>query len=298
MTGDEITQPLHPLRCPQCQLVTDAHKPFCPRCKLDLRYGSPTRIKSGKCIYCEKYRRFSEEHIFGKWLKKYYLSQHKRTKHTLLRPQRLAFWEKVPVHTESIDAMATPYDTVVLNVCVECNNGWMSKLQDNAKPLIKALADGSWPTFSDAERDLIARWSLMVSINLECHGRMLHTTQRQRTALKNGSVPPGSRVSIARMHDSTCAGESFYRSVAVPIGIEQGEFLKIQSTYFCVERVAFHTLTSLDDRILETGMMSAGVVAARLPRLIWPVQESSLETMHIRLRRDDLENVQRLLGPV
>ncbi|MGF6723797.1 hypothetical protein P3T43_003152 [Paraburkholderia sp. GAS41] len=298
MTSDEVTQPFHPFRCPRCKLETVASTPFCTRCKLDLRYGSPGKVQSGKCVYCTKTRKFSEEHAFGKWLKKRYGGRHTRTRHWLRRPERVAFWENIPVHTESVDLPAPPYDTVVLNVCAECNNGWMSRLQNSAAPLVETLADGKWPDFSDEQRDLIVRWVLMVSINFECLGKIPHTTQQQRTLLRDGVIPPGCRISIAHMQDASCTGDSFSRTVALPIGIGPSEYLTMQSTYFCVEQAAFHTLTSLGDQTLEIGIMSSGLSNARLPRMIWPVLEPLTDATLTRLRGSDLNDVQRCFGPV
>jgi hypothetical protein len=298
MIGDEVTQPFHPPRCARCKLETEASTPFCARCKLDLRYGSPGSVKKGPCIYCGETRQFSAEHIYGKWLRERYGGLHTRTRHTLSRPARVAFWESVPVHRESVDSQGTPFDKTVLNVCETCNNGWMSRLHVLAAPFIETLADREWPDFSDEQRDLVARWVLMVSINLECYGRIPQTTQQQRTLLMGGVMPPGCRISVAHMEDASCSGLNFFRPVLAPIDIGAGKHLPIQSTYFCVGRVAFHTLMSLGDSLLSVGLLAAGP-KARLPRMIWPTLEPLTAETRVLLRTsDDLDAVQQCFGPV
>lgn len=138
------------------------------------------------------------------------------------------------MHGEAFAQSGDPYTIVVRNVCKSCNNGWMSVLQDEAKPLVHALAKGEKLTFDEPHRLTLARWSAMVTINLECHARMLRTAQIQRTALMNGKMPEGWRVGIARMVDTDCAGQSFHRAVAVPIGIGNGDYLSIGNTYFTI----------------------------------------------------------------
>lgn len=236
-------------------------------------------------------KKITEEHIFGKWLKDHISNEDKKITPLLSRPEKLAFWKESIFHTERLHSVK-PFDAKVPNVCSDCNNVWMSQLHTAAKHLIVALARGEWPAISNADCEIIARWAMMISINLECFGRILQTTQQQRTLLMNGKTPPGFRLSIGRMTDQTCSGSYFYRPLMVPIEIEDGEFVKIQSTYFCIENIAFHTLTSQSNITLEAGLTSAGITEAHVPVMLWPKMD--FKEINTRVCRAALEKLQGL----
>jgi len=121
---------------------------------------------------------------------------------------------------------------------------------------IRATMDAAFPdalvvcelpelaNLSVSEINILVRWVIMVSINLEYHGNIPHTSQYQRTKIFKGEIPSGWRVSFALMVDRSCAGESFYRRLGSHL--EEGENGRhcFASTYFCIENVAFHTLTA------------------------------------------------------
>jgi hypothetical protein len=218
--------------------------------------------------------------------------------HRLNRPEKHVFWEASAMHGEDFVRSGDPYTTVVRNVCESCNNGWMSALQDQAKPIVYALANGEWPVLDVEQRRVLARWSTMVTVNLECYARMLRTTQFQRTTLMNGDMPSGWRLGIGKMADTDCAGRSFDRAIAVPIGIgKRDEYLTIGSTYFVIELAAFHTLSSLGDIALSGGLLGAGLSEVKFPTTdIWPkyFAENSQEVSEIT--GFDLDNIQRHFG--
>lgn len=217
--------------------------------------------------------------------------------HHLNRPEKHVFWEKTPIHGEDFIRSGDPYTTVVRNVCEICNNGWMSKLQDQARPLVYALAKGDQIAFDEPKIFILARWSAMVTINLECHARMLRTKQFQRTDLMNGDMPPGWRLSIARMVDTACAGRSFHRAIAVPIGMgTKGEYLELGSTYYVIERAAFHTLSSIGDRTLIVGLRAIGISEDEFPTMdLWPHYDAEDQELP-QITGLDLDNIQRQFG--
>ena len=57
---------------------------------------------------------------------------------------------------------------VVDSVCkTECNNGWMSVLQNDTKPLIKSLLDNSTTTLDVMDCKLLTSWAVMSTMTLE-----------------------------------------------------------------------------------------------------------------------------------
>lgn len=288
--------PYQPTQCPRCQASTEKNIPFCGSCQFDLRHGSPKRRKTGTCIYCGKYRKFSGEHIFPNWLSAQYPRRSLKTLHHLNRPENYKVGEKSKIHGVTEFRQGDPYIEKVWNVCAPCNNGWMSKLQNEAKPLIKIFAEGGWTNLSETECKLLARWATMVSINFQCHARLLNATKYQRTTLMEGSMPSGWKISIGSMITTEDAGHSFHRSIQVPTQIEEGKNLLIDSAYFCIERVAFHTLSSIADQLLNSGM-KYGIGKFILPmRGIWPFDPLADQTVGCVLMKEDLVAIQQQLG--
>lgn len=296
-SDDQPKQPTQPEKCPQCTLPTQPETPFCERCNFDLRYGMKP-VKRGKCIYCENTRDFAREHIFPDWLSKVFPKRHRKRLHVLGRPERIAFWEEIKVIENGSEAQGDPYDTVVYNVCGVCNNGWMSTLQTQAKTLVESLAKGMFWILSEADNKLLCRWVTMVSINLQCHARILVAPQWQRTALMNGSSPDGWRVSVGRMTNVGSAGSSFCTTASVPIGLGDGDFLKITSTAFVIERAIFHSFSSIGNQTLEIALRGVGLGELASPlRPVWPLPSqsvnepgknlSSIDQLYRLLRRVD-----------
>jgi hypothetical protein len=52
-------------------------------------------------------------------------------------------------------------------VCATCNNGWMSVLQNEAKPLVLPLMNGERTTLNESKQKLIAAWAAMTVICAE-----------------------------------------------------------------------------------------------------------------------------------
>lgn len=52
-------------------------------------------------------------------------------------------------------------------VCATCNNGWMSRLQERAKPIVLALVRGAETTLSVHDQDLLSAWATMSTITSE-----------------------------------------------------------------------------------------------------------------------------------
>lgn len=271
-----------PDACPQCRLnVTSVEKPFCARCGFDLFYGKLRKKTTvGKCIYCEQEGKLSAEHIYGKWLINVFGRATRTRIHSVGRPSKQAFWEKVPFHRDSPDpAQGDVFDSTVSNVCELCNNTWMSDIHKAARPLVTHLANGGWQVHSTEEAAVISRWVAMVSINLECQGRILNTPQHQRTALKNGQMPDGWEVRFGNLAESRRS--SYFQTLAVPIEVgSEGIPLYFNNTHFCVERVVFHSRSSIGNMSLGLALTAAGQSNTKLPTTqLWPSDGRSVDEL-------------------
>ena len=276
--------------CRRCFRDCQPEDVFCSRCGFDLRYGVSQRARRGVCIYCERYCELSDEHIYGAWLDREFLQEASVHRHTLSRPIREAI--EAPLEVRSTSAMRRPYSEKVRNVCEQCNNGWMSGIYEAARAETKMLANGFWPRFSDEQASFLSRWALMVSINLECKGRVRSVSQAQRTALMNGRMPDGVRVSISKLRYEPRAWD-WVRAFSVP-DPETGSLVNGQSTFFKVEHIAFHVI-SVEGKGFELLEMERSFIP-RLPRQIWPTNEGPLIRNKISCAIDDLVTLQLHMG--
>jgi hypothetical protein len=276
MDFNKVKMPDIPGNCPQCSRKTIGAVPFC-ECNFDLRHGTAARQrKFGVCIYCPNNGRMllSEEHVFGKWLtRRFPKSPTVPTKHTLSRPEDLEFGKTSVVHQRTYDKRGHQYYQTVWNVCEKCNGGWMSRLHIEAQNIIIRFAGGEWPDLTAKESFILARWATMVAINLECMSRQIITTQFQKDALKNGSMPEGWRIAVCRMKGNQHAGYSFLRKKAQGILIGD-QYLTMQSVFFCIENVAFHALSSYSNLLLQLGLLEHVNPPVFDDRKVWPNCES------------------------
>ncbi len=115
-----------------------------------------------KCLCCQKEssdgRRPSREHLLPTWL------------HELVEMSGVQL-ERFSVHESGMETLIARHglnNYVSRKVCNECNNGWMSQLEDEVKPLLTCLvsADRTASSLSGQERNTIARWAYKTSFML------------------------------------------------------------------------------------------------------------------------------------
>jgi len=103
----------------------------------------------------------SREHVFSQWLLDEF--QGRRISIGLFRRSSDDSRERTRVDI-SLDSFK------LKEVCERCNNGWMSALESNAKPLILGLIRGNiqFDALDENERRILARWAAKTAI-IESH---------------------------------------------------------------------------------------------------------------------------------
>jgi len=61
-------------------------------------------------------------------------------------------------------------------VCSDCNSGWMSKLESNAKPILRKMLTGEIVSLAESQQHLLSRWIAMKAIIGEHAGNKIHVT--------------------------------------------------------------------------------------------------------------------------
>ena len=76
--------------------------------------------------------------------------------------------------------------------CRACNNGWMSSLENQAKPSIQALLFDTRSTLDPADRETVARWVMKTAMVFEAvGGRGWFYSSEERSTLRSGRIPTG-----------------------------------------------------------------------------------------------------------
>lgn len=91
-------------------------------------------------------------------------------------------------------------------VCRECNNGWMSRLENEAKPILERMLDDRPVGLDLAQRAIVGMWSMKTAMVLEAidaHDQRVYT-QEERARLRSlSAIPERSLVWLARVLEPT-----------------------------------------------------------------------------------------------
>jgi hypothetical protein len=94
-----------------------------------------------------------------------------------------------------------PLRSTVKVVCVDCNNQWLSDIQNRAKPVLIPLIKGERTGLGHEAQRRVAAWCAMATMTAEFIDRDPNTItvpQSDRDLLRNnGTVPPGWRIWLA-----------------------------------------------------------------------------------------------------
>jgi hypothetical protein len=155
-------------------------------------------------------------------------------------------------------------------VCEHCNTGWMSRLQEEAKPHLLPLILGQSTTLTAEAQTLMTAWIAMFTIIAE-HFDLdrVTSTSAQRRYLMNLKRPPDNwRIYIANHRRGAWKGQLIHFAVPVASGDRPVEIMgnglprpNTQSMSFTVGQLYVHVRSSVLD-IFAKG--------------------------HLRLKRDDL----------
>ncbi len=143
------------------------------------------------CIFCGR-PRLTREHVWADWLKRYipktaanysYLS-------ATLHPAHSEFQRK----KISGDLRSRKLRVV----CTSCNTGWMSQLQERAKPYLLPLIHGDTTAFYTDAQQLLSAWIAMFVMVAEHFDRykVVSTNRERRYLRKELRAPPNWRIWI------------------------------------------------------------------------------------------------------
>ena len=156
------------------------------------RLGVRTKSKnkyttSDNCIYCGK-KAGSEEHVFPQWLRKKFKGSGS-LEHKVNINQPVLFKHRIE------DVRIT-----VRSVCQQCNNVWMSDLQQEAKPIIEGLLDETTTSLSLQDCRTLTCWAVMTVMCLETRNESsvwLYKPLERTLFYANREIPENTEVWLA-----------------------------------------------------------------------------------------------------
>lgn len=157
-----------------------------------------------KCIFCQRYG-MSKEHFWPSWMgklvsegadKSHSHEVHDGKAKTELDLKKQAI-RQGDVSTKKIRV-----------VCEKCNNGWMSVLEEKAKPLLVRLMNNEKTLLSDNDQELLAQWIVMKSIVAEHSERKINVTPEsdRREFYRNLLIPEYFQIFISQQNSAQKAG--------------------------------------------------------------------------------------------
>jgi hypothetical protein len=163
-----------------------------------------------ECLFCGTAGAgvLSKEHVIPKWL----------LLHLNLPPNDQMFYGVADSTSGELtrQRVHSSFTFVEGRVCEKnCNNGWMRRLENAAKPILVPLIDGQQPPseLSSAGRTIVAKWTAKTAYVHSWAGLMKEPIQREHLqALNgdNGSLPPG--VGIFAMQAGHAKPSSYIQS--------------------------------------------------------------------------------------
>ena len=116
-----------------------------------------------RCIFCQLPKKMTSEHVWGDWTKDYVKRTSNKHNHANVFVPNPGQPNPADIRTRAGD----PLDSQVRIVCAKCNSGWMSEIQEAAKPHLIPLFDGETCVVHERAQQVIAAWIAMATMTGE-----------------------------------------------------------------------------------------------------------------------------------
>jgi hypothetical protein len=237
-----------------------------------------------KCIFCGD-AAMSNEHVWGRWISRYVREEMKKHHFHAERIHRPG----EPTTSSTTLRAGPPLRGKVRVVCKGCNNGWLSVIQENAKPILIPLVQGKKTGLGRCSQLKIVSWAAMATMTGEFLDRdpavgNIGISQADREWLWKNNAPPPERwrIWIARYQRHKWPGRWVHLVVPILEGREIPELPlddypspNTQTTTFAIGELYIQVMsTSGNPRIVDRWNWPFASRPARLLTQIWPPRES------------------------
>ena len=172
------------------------------------------------CIFCGSDRELTREHAWPAWL-----GDHFNTRFAFRKGFRLTSdqWGQ-----RISDRRVKGLDLTVNRVCAECNNGWMSRLETDARPLLSPLIEGKHRAIWSDEQAIISTWlvktAMVFEFTADSSREPFYTDEERRRVRSERAIPPSTIILLGAYRGDAyqgfaqdrdlnvqCEGRSSYR---------------------------------------------------------------------------------------
>jgi hypothetical protein len=172
------------------------------------------------CMFCRLPNKMSSEHVWGEWVQDHVPRTANKHHFAEIHIPRPGEEEPAILYTRAGD----PINSQVGGVCEDCNNRWMSALQEAAKPHLIPLFKGEKSVLTADAQKAIATWIAMATMTGERMAKNSAVTvpQLERDWLMNNRVPPDGtwRVWIGRCSEPW-RGQQWVRTTSIILDAEK-----------------------------------------------------------------------------
>ncbi len=165
-----------------------------------------TTMAYAPCIFCGRTdsKPHHKEDVLPKWIARQF-------------PKR-AIWEiqKVSPKTDRSYNARGHLGLVTRAPCRRCNNGWMSRLEDTAQPILIPLMNGERMELSESQQYIVARWLIktaMVHEFLTEENIIFFQQDERESFMETSIIPLKYHISLAAYYGTQriCTRESHFR---------------------------------------------------------------------------------------
>lgn len=202
-----------------------------------------------KCIFCGSSKRLTKEHILPKWLRKYLPVNDHRSRHVVSSLDGVGKRGK-------LERPGTMFSQTLRIVCADCNNGWMSLLQQKAKPILSKLIKNEWPVLSQNDQAIMSTWAAMTTCVSEFSDQHTATIPQDHRSFifQTKSVPQDWFVWIGRIGKESTPLFPHINHFGAKIrdSLEGNEVdFAFQSTCFTIGHLLIMTMTSTPSGLFD-----------------------------------------------
>ena len=225
------------------------------------------------CVFCQS-KGMSKEHFWPNWVGPF-LKKHKENNFTSELYTGLG---KNPMELKKKRAQPGNLFTKKMRVvCKSCNNGWMSRLEAEAKPILLSILEGKSFRFDSSVQETLAKWIVMKVIVSE-HSEEEKAVTPEADAnefFRTQKIPSYFRIFIGYHNSSS---DSAYIRHSMTLAVSRsgpnpplaGRYGNTQSISFLLGPLCVHVLASRIE-----GVDLGGFFTFTTLRQIWPRETNS-----------------------
>jgi len=187
------------------------------------------------CVYCGE-TGVTKEHFWGKWTRHIGSpSDDQTSQHILVKwDDPTSYFGSKQVQKGRLGRPGTPRSQTLKIACRRCNGGWMSRIVENAKPVLEKLSAGKWENLTPDERVYLSAWASLFACSYEfADVATVCTPQSERDWLRlNGRPSNNWRIWIGVVNEAlTLPDWVQHRALMLPNEIDWDGHRKMHITY-------------------------------------------------------------------